>query len=466
MLERNEHFSHELKETISLSLPLIGSWLIYSLSGFIGTAMVARLGSDALAASVLVGILWMTVTVFFFGIFSSISILVSHQYGARQYNEISYIVGQGIILAILVCPPIMLSIFALPAILNLTAQTSAVTKLALEYGHAIIWSTPGVILLVVFEHFLNGIGRTKLSLWISVLEVPFEILFIYAFIYGKFGLPKCGIAGVGYGFTASYSITVIILMLYLARARFAQPFHIYRHVLSFKKHYFYEIIRVGCPIGITYLIEVTAFAFATFLMARFSTLILAAHQIVIQYMNMTTSAAYAISQAVGIRVGQNVGKQNINSVRNAARVGLIFSFSIMLCLSVIYMLFPHLLLRIDINVHMPHNRALMESAASLMVILGVFQLFDSMRIIETGALRGLKDTRFAMYASLFSFWVIGISSAYLFGFVYHLQGRGVWMGLTIGVIMAAFILYMRLRNRLKKIDLAEIMATNTTTSSS
>lgn len=460
MVENKKHFTHELKETISLSLPLIGSWLIYSLSGFIGTAMVARLGSDALAASVLVGILWMTVTVFFFGVFSSISILVSHQFGARQYDEIGYIVGQGIILAAIVSPPIMLSIFALPTILNLTAQTTAVTRLALEYGHAIIWSTPGVILLVVFEHFLNGIGRTKLSLWISLLEVPFEILFIYAFIYGKFGLPKCGIAGVGYGFTASYTITVVVLMLYLARARFAQPFHIYQHVLHFKRQYFAEIIRVGFPIGITYLIEVTAFAFTTFLMARFSTLVLAAHQIVIQYLNMTTSIAYAISQAVGIRVGQNVGKQNLDGVRYAARIGLILSFVIMFCLSLIYILFPRMLLRIDIDVHMPHNHALIQTAASLMVILAIFQLFDSIRIIETGALRGLKDTRFAMYASLFSFWVIGTSCAYLLGFMTHLAGRGVWMGMTIGVFTGALTLYLRLRNRLKKIDLAEIMQTS------
>ena len=92
----------EIKDTISLSIPLIASQLIYACSGFIGTAMVAHLGQDALAASVLVSMIWMSLSVFFFGILNSVSVLVSHQFGANNDKAISEIMGQAFILGIIV----------------------------------------------------------------------------------------------------------------------------------------------------------------------------------------------------------------------------------------------------------------------------------------------------------------------------------------------------------------------------
>src|SRR5690349_17405096 len=84
----------ELKDTLSLSIPLVSSQLIYACSGFIGTAMVAHLGQEALAASVLVSMIWMSLSVLFFGILNSISVLVSHQFGAKNNRAISEIMGQ------------------------------------------------------------------------------------------------------------------------------------------------------------------------------------------------------------------------------------------------------------------------------------------------------------------------------------------------------------------------------------
>lgn len=447
----------EIKETIELGLPLIGSWLIYSLSGFIGTAMVARLGHDALAASVLVSTMWMTITVFFFGIFSAISVLVSHQFGAKNYPAIGEILDQAFLLAGVSLIPISLAVLSLPFILGLTSQTPTVLALAIQYAHSLLWSAPGVILLVILEYFLNGIGRTKLSLAISLIEVPIEIALIYGFVFGKFGLPVCGIAGVGYGLAASYTATVIVLGFYLQRARFMKPFQLFQHVGAFNKMHIKELLRIGLPIGCMYLIEVTAFSVATLFMARFSTLILAAHQIVMQYLGLTINAAFAIAQTVSIRIGQNAGRKNLEGVRYATYVGLGLSFICMFTVAIFYIFFPTLLLRIDLNIHDPHNANLMRATVNFMLILAAFQLLDGMRIVASGALRGLKDTRAAMYVSFVGFWVIGLGCAYVFGFILHGRGVGVWLGLTFGIGVGAIILLLRLRYMLNKIDLAALL---------
>src|SRR3990167_9161835 len=90
----------EIRNTLSLSIPLITSQLIYASSGFIGTALVARLGIDALAASVLVSTIWMTLSVLFFGLLNSISVLISHQYGVKNHRAISEIMGQAFLLGL------------------------------------------------------------------------------------------------------------------------------------------------------------------------------------------------------------------------------------------------------------------------------------------------------------------------------------------------------------------------------
>lgn len=72
-------------------------------------------------------------------------------------------------------------------------------------------------------------------------------------------------------------------------------------------------------------------------------------------------------------------------------------------------------------------------------------LFDNFRIIGFGALRGLKDTKFPMYSSFVAFWIIGLSLAYLFGFTLHMEGKGIWWGLTLGIASGALIVFVRVQ---------------------
>jgi MATE family multidrug resistance protein len=333
-------------------------------------------------------------------------------------------------------------------ILHWTFQHQNVLMLATHYAHALLWSTPSVIILAILEYFLIGIGKTKLSLWISLLQVPLEVFLMYVFIFGKFGMPAYGVAGVGYGLTASFTVIVIILIIYLYYARSMQPYRLFKYLGQFNRSIFNEIIHVGLPVGVMYSIEVATFVIATFFIARVSTVNLAAHQIAMQYLSVTITIAYAMSQAVATRVGQNIGRGNIIGVRYASFVGIGITFLFMLVVCLVYLFYPHMLLRLDFDISDSRNFSLMKQALGFLTILGIYQLLDSCRIIEAGALRGLKDTRYSMYISLITFWLIGLVSAYLLGFIYHWHGIGVWVGLTLGVAVGVVILFVRLYYKL------------------
>jgi len=447
----------EIKNTLSLGIPFIAAQLIYACSGFIGIVMVARLGEDALAASILVLTIWMSLFVFFFGILSSICVLVAHQYGARNYQAISEIMGQSFLFGMIICIPMSVILFALPFFLQWSHQPPQVLNLALEYMRALLWTIPGLVALVILEQFLIGIGRTKLALRISLLVVPVEIVLMYVLIFGKVGLPVCGIAGIGYGLAVTNTGTAAVLIAYLLKSKYYQQYGIFRQIFQINKRYLKECLRIGLPMGLMHLIECSTFAVATLWIARFGTDILAAHQIVMQYFHLCVPVVFAMSQTVTVRVGHAIGRQDVSGVRYAIYAGMLLTFFGALCLAIAFISVPQLFLAIDINLADANNAELIRNASLLLSIFSVLFLWDNCRIVIFGALRGLKDTRFAMYSSLIGFWAIGLTTAFLLSFVFDFKGPGIWWGLTAGIMSGAIILIARLQYRLKRIDLKKIM---------
>lgn len=447
----------EIKDNLSISIPLIASQMIYASSGFIGTAMIAHLGEDALAASVLVSTIWMSLSVLFFGLLNSISVLVSHQYGAKNQKAISEIMGQSFLLGILVSILIILLMLMVPFIMRYTDQPKIVLDLANRYMYSLLWTIPGLILLIIYEQFFAGINRAKIVLRISILVVPVEIPIIYILIFGKFGLPECGVAGIGYGFATTYTGTAIVLTFFLLKSTFYRQFQIFSKIYRINFFYLKELISIGLPMGFMHVIEVSTFAVVTFWIARFGTTLLAAHQIVMQYLGFVITLVFAMSQAVTVRVGLAVGRLDLRAIQYAAYVGMVLNSIAVIIIALAFYAIPRFFLSLDINTYAPHNASLVRYASSLLAICGVLMLFDNFRIIGFGALRGLKDTKFPMYAAFIAFWVIGLSSGFLFGFVLDYKAKGIWWGLTLGIACGAAIVLIRFYRLLKRVDLRKIL---------
>lgn len=451
---------NEIKENLSISVPLIASQLIYSCSGFIATAFVARLGEDALAASVLVSMIWMSLSMLFFGVLNSISVLVSHQYGAKNKEAISEIMGQSFILGVAVTAAIIVMMNSIPFFLKLTTQPPEVTRLAIVYMKALLWQIPGLVLLIIYEQFLAGINRTKIVLRISLLVVPVEIPIIYVLIFGRLGMPACGVAGIGYGFAITYTATAIGMTIYFLYAKIYRQYGIFKGWRRINLRWLKELARIGLPMGLMHVIEVTGFTIMTFWIARFGTIFLAAHQIVMQYLGFMITIAFAMSQGLTVRVGHGVGRCDLEGLRLTVYIGILLNFLCSFAILLVFNLFPGVLLQLDINVYTISNQPLVQAASTLLSIASLLLFFDSFRIIGFGALRGLKDTKFPMYASFIGFGLVGLSLAFIFGFPLQGKAFGIWEGMTMGILIGALIVYIRLFRTLKTIDKQRILDLN------
>lgn len=447
----------EIRQSLKLSLPLILTYLIQSSSGFIGTVMIAHLSTDALAAGALVGGIYMTIIVFMFGLLAAVSVLVSQNYGAKKDDSVGLATSQGLIVSLMVTIPIVIALWFSPVILRLSGQNAEVITLSVKYLHALTWGIIPLGVLVVLEQFFIGISKTRIVLGFSLIQVPMEIFCSYVLIFGKFGFPKLGIAGLGYGFAFAFSVAAVGISFFAAYGKHVKKFHVFSHVQQINWQYIWELFRIGTPIGMMYIIEVAFSLVMAFMMGHFGVAKLAAHQIVSQFAGFTFMIIMGISNAATVSVGHAVGRQDLVGVKRAAYVNQGVGLCIILFIALVYWFFAKDIMAVDINVVAKANLQLVQYAILFFAIMAFAQIGDMCRFTTIGILRGLKDTKIPLYVSAFVFWCVALPVAYLLAFKWHFNGAGLWIGLVIGIMIGAGILWVRFRRLLHRINLQKVL---------
>lgn len=447
---KTQLYWQETKQTMMVALPLIAANLVQASTGFISTVMLARLGTKPLAASGLVSSLYFMVVVICWGMLSGLSVLVAQAHGAKEFDKISRVMRQGMIFAMLISVPMMLLMWLLPWFLTYSMTDPIVLKLASEYLHAMAWIIIPGSCLVWVEQLLIGLQKSTAVMIISLLSVPLEIVASYVLVFGKFGLPECGVAGVGYGLAAAYTIVAILTIIYISLHKELAQYQIFKRVLHLEYSMLLETFRIGWPIGAMYGIEVGLFAALALLMGKVGAIALASHQIIMQFMGVAIMITFGFMTATSIRVGHAIGRKDFAMLPCIGQVGMLLSSMIAVVIGIAYCLFPEWIVNLDISPTAPSRAAILSLTTKLLFIAAIYQIAEAIRIVAMGALRGMKDTRIPMINSFFSFWVVGFSLSYLFGLLLKGQAAGLWWGVTLGIISGAVFLVARYQKLAKK----------------
>lgn len=99
-----------------------------------------------------------------------------------------------------------------------------------------------------------------------------------------------------------------------------------------------------------------------------------------------------------------------------------------------------------------------EIAASLIWVAGIFQLSDGIQVVGLGCLRGMSDVKKPTLITLMAYWGLAIPASYVLGFVLDMGPKGIWLGLLIGLSVAAITLWFRF-NQLCRIKIQKVNVT-------
>jgi MATE family multidrug resistance protein len=232
----------------------------------------------------------------------------------------------------------------------------------------------------------------------------------------------------------------LLLALHIGWQRFYQPWPLLRGLLRPNLATLRENLRLGLPIGGTYVVESGLFFIAALCMGSLGSSELAAHQIAIQAVYVVFMVPVGISYAASLRIGQHFGAQRWQAARQTGRLAITLGAGCMLAFALLFWLAPHWVIGLFLDPSDAGNQRIIELAVSLLAIAAWFELFDGLQTIAMGAIRGLKDARTTMLIGLCCYWGIGAPAVWLLAFHFAWGAEGVWWGLALGLATAALTL--------------------------
>jgi len=428
-------FTYEFKTTFVLAFPIIIAQLIHMSMSFVDTVMTGNLSAQDLAAVSVGHHSILLFEIFGISIISAIQPIIAQMHGARgKKPAVGIVVVQGIFIGQLFAILLLIGAEYAHLILPLFSIDSQVVDISARYIRAYSWRFPASFVMIALINYYSGITNTKIAMYISIGALCINIVGNYILIFGNLGAPQLGAQGAGYTSALASWIGMIAMVIYTLKNKKYRDYKIFRQIHKFDLTVMKEIFRIGSPIGFSTVFEVGLFSFFTLLTGRLGLLTIAGNQIALNFASITFMIPLALSQATAIRVGNYIGKQEIDLAKYVGYIGYLISFMVMSTAAFIMIVFPHTIAgfyTIDLQVQ--------EIASGLLVFAGIFQISDGIQVAGMGALKGFKDTKVPMIVNLFSYWAIGVTLGYYFCFNLGYGASGLWTGLILGLTTAAIL---------------------------
>ena len=430
MLPTLSDLRQEFRPMFHLAVPVVLAEMGWMTMGMVDALMVGDLGPEAIGAVGVGTSLFMAVCIFAMGLMLGLDTLVSQAYGAGRVDDCHRWLFHGVVMALVLSGPVIALLFWISSALDAWGLTREVLVLTRPYLETLAWSVVPLLLYAAFRRYLQGMGVARPVMFALVAANVINFGANWLLIHGHWGFPALGVRGSAWA--------TVFARVMMAGFLLATILHRERHVWN-SRHlewaWFRRLLALGLPASGQVTLEVGVFAAATALAGRLPAVSLAAHQIVLNYAAMTFMVPLGVAAAGAVRVGHAVGRGDLPAASRAGWTALLFGVGFMVVAALIFLTIPRPLL-----LAFTDDAGVLDVGVTLFFVAAVFQLFDGLQGVATGALRGLGDTRTPMLWNLGGHWFIGLPLGYWLAFVLGVGVVGLWWGLSIGLMICGIAL--------------------------
>lgn len=442
------------KRLIRLATPVVIAQAGQLTTQFADTAMVGNYGGEdpvPLAAVSLGGSLFLLIYLAALGLALAITPVVGEHYARNErrevghlfQNSIAYTIGIGVVataIALLIRPFIGL----LGRLMSSHGQSvELVAEMALPYYDMLVLSIMPLMIFLAVKQFLEGIGNTKIAMWISLAGNVVNIVLNYIFIFGEWGADEMGAEGAGLAtLLARIGQMVAIVVVFFAWRRL----RIYRTFFSRKALRMSSIaslLRIGCPISFQMVLESAAFILTSILALSFGEVAAGSMQVAFSIANIAWMITVAIGSASTILVSHIYGSGNKQELRPTVmatyHLGLLWAFVMALVFT---------LLREPVSAVFTDNVEVVALTSELMLLIAIYQFSDSIQGLSISMLRGLQDVKVIMPIVLCSYLLLNIPIGVLLAYRFDMECHGLVVGLIVGLSSAALLTALRVRRNI------------------
>lgn len=444
----------ELREMARLAWPLTLNKLAFMTIIATDTLMMGWLGPKALAAGSLAGHFFGFVILFSIGLLSVTAPIFAQHLGANRFKMIRRTFRQGAWIACIIAVPSMLLIWQTGDILLLLGQDEELALMGQSY---VRWMIIGFLpsqLRVVFSFLLASHNRPRVNLLVTLIGIGLNITANYALMFGHFGFPKLGLDGAGISSAFVMTSLFLITLTYVLLDRNFGKYRLLENFWRTDWSQFKEIFRVGFPIAITEMSEISLFFAAILFVGLLGTDAVSAHAIAIQSCAIMVMVAVGVSQAATVRVGYAIGAGNRVAAFRSCWTAFILGTTISFVPAFIFWVFGSFIVGIYLDTSASNTFETASLAISFLAIGALFQIVDYIQVVSRGILQGVKDTRWPMFVAMGSYWGIGIPMMAVFSIYLNYSGQYIWISLVIALSVIALLLVYRLRQQFRRLRIS------------
>ncbi len=399
----------------------------------VDTLFVGRLGADALAGVSVGGVLCFTLLCFGFGSLRAVKVSASQAVGSGTSDRIPAYLAAGLIIAAALGMANVVIARMLSTEIEHITNTVASARGAEAYVNARVLGAPFALLAIALREARYGSGDSttpmRAALAANIVNIGLDYLLIVVL--------RRGVAGAGWASAASAAVELSVLVVALRST--GDHHRLARLGWARALANVPRIWRLGVPMGLQMLLEVSAFAMLTAIFASMSSVDVAAHQIAIQLIHFSFLPAFALGEAASVLAGQAVGADEPALVRQVARMTLAMAALYTGLCGVGFALFGGPMAR-----SFTDDPLLISTTVDLLVVAAVFQVADGANIVARCVLRGTGDVRFPAVVVVTISWFLTPPIAIGLGYGLGYGVLGGWIGFSAEIMVSAGILWWRL----------------------
>lgn len=424
-----------IKDLFTLAMPIMVGNLGIVFIGAGDVFVAARYSTEVLAAVSIANSILICIFMIGTGILMSVSPLLSNFRGEKESIK-KYFLPTICFAMILSLVSFMLIISFIPLIgkIGFSANLVPIIK---RYMFICAFSMFGAYLHISLKEFLQAFEIVLVPNLLNLAIVVAHLLMDFVFVFGLLGCPAMGAMGLAMATLLSRTLIGFLLLMYCLRFIKIRPYNDFS--------YYVKLLKIGLPVTTAIFLEFSAFYIITIFAGRMNDTYAAAQSILITLTTATFMIPAAISNAIGVKVGYANGAGNFSDLKKYAYSGVGISVMFMFVCALCFLIFPGFFISIFTK-----DSALKNICIPILMLAGLFQIFDGMQVSLGGVFKGLKKTNILMFGDFCAYWLISLPLGLLLAYKFQMQLYGFWIGLTISIFLLGIVLFIVMLNEFRK----------------